>query len=471
VNYQQTLDYLNHLGHEFLSAHYGLEKVSRLLGEINNPHTAYPSIIIAGTNGKGSVAAMIDAILRRAGLRTGLYTSPHLVSIRERIKVAGQEISPEAFAAHATRVLETAEHLRARGEIASLPTYFEHVTATGFSYFREQAIDLAVLEVGLGGRLDATNIVQPLVAVITAIDFDHEHILGSTLAAIAAEKAAVIKPGALAVTSRQQPEAAQVILRRCQECRVTPVIAWGEVGRLRIQDITPDGRFTFGFRGSEGVYENVRLTLRGYHQLENAAVAIEAAEALRRCGFSIPSEAISDGLETVQWPGRLELLPSAPGPQPSALGLSPRPSALGPRPSAGPTILLDGAHNLAGAKTLRWYLTDFGRRPLTLIFGAMRDKRIEEMADELFPLAETVILTRVQDERAADHERLRRLAAYPNVILTETVSEALDRGLNLTPPGGLICVTGSLYLVGAVKQWWQPDSEPAPLAQASAGAS
>jgi dihydrofolate synthase/folylpolyglutamate synthase len=455
VNYQETLDYLYQLGHEVLNADYRLGRIERLLGELGEPQQAYPSLIIAGTNGKGSVAAMMDSILRRAGLRPGLYTSPHLVSVCERIKVAGQDITPEAFAEQATMVLEAGRRLLTRGDITSLPTFFEHVTAAGFTYFRQQQVDLAVLEVGLGGRLDATNTASSFLAVLTQIDFDHEKILGSTLEAIAAEKAAVIKPGATAVIAPQRPEVAEVIQQRCQECRATPRFVLSDPTQVWIHDIEKDGRITFSYRSGARVYEHIRLALRGYHQVENAVVAIEAAEALQACGYPITPQAIIEGLQQVVWPGRLEVLNETDeeGPSdPDETGFPPPLRSLAP---LLPRLLLDGAHNPAGARALRRYLEDFGRQPLTLVFGAMRDKRIEDMAATLFPLAQPVFLTRVQDERAADLDRLTQVAAaYENVRLAATVEDALSQAIAVTPSEGMICIAGSLYLVGAVKEIW-----------------
>jgi dihydrofolate synthase/folylpolyglutamate synthase len=229
------------------------------------------------------------------------------------------------------------------------------------------------------------------------------------------------------------------------------VTASSDPHQLHVQGATADGRFTFSYQSPERSYENVHLALRGRHQLVNAAIAIEVAESLRRCGFEIFRQAIIEGLETVVWPGRLEIHTAH---------------------ASMPVLLLDGAHNPAGAKVLRQYLSEFGRRPLTIIFGAMQDKRIEEMAAEVFPLAQTVILTKVEDQRAADAQRLGQVAAtHPSVITTDSVGQAMERALSLTPVEGMICVTGSLYLVGDAKQWWQA-TEPQPLLmRASAGLS
>jgi dihydrofolate synthase/folylpolyglutamate synthase len=265
-------------------------------------------------------------------------------------------------------------------------------------------------------------------------------------------------------------------------------MAWSNPSQVRIHQVERDGRFTFSYRTAEAAYENIHLALRGYHQVENATVAIETAECLRRCGYAISSQAIIEGLETVEWPGRLEILQPDLRPQTSDLRPSGNDECRMPQNdecrvlndeqirksvhhssfivhrsgivhrSSFPVVLLDGAHNPAGAKALRQYLVDFGCQPLTLIFGAMQDKRIEEMAEELLPLAQTVILTRVQEPRAADLERLGQIAApHQNVILAETVSQAIEQALSVTPADGMICVTGSLYLVGAVKQWTMDD--------------
>lgn len=428
MNYSETIEYLGWLGHEVRGMRFGLEKITRLMAEVGNPHHRYPSVIIAGTNGKGSVAAMIEAVFRAGGWRVGLYTSPHLLEVEERIRVNGESIPREDFAFGASRIRECAERLVAEKIIESLPSYFEFVTAIGFDYFARQRIDLAVLEVGLGGRLDATNIAPPFVSVITAIDIDHEEYLGSTLASIAVEKAAVIKPGCQAVMARQQPEAFEVLMRQCRMSDVTPVLA---VGPVEILATEPDGRFTFRYRSVSGHPWQIRLGLRGRHQIENALAALEAVQIISRLGFPVSDGAVVRGFETVSWPGRLELIAGG----------------------ATAPILLDGAHNTAGARALRRYLDEFGSHPLTLVFGVMRDKRIDEMAAKLFPLADTIIVTRVADERAADLERLARVASrYGSSVEAETPAHALERARTITPREGMICVTGSLYLVGEVKR-------------------
>ena len=312
MQFQEAVNYLLSLGHETLTIKLGLRNTELLLNALDNPQHAFQSVQIAGTNGKGSTAAMLDSICRSAGIKTGLYTSPHLVSITERIKVSGVEITREEFAACATTVREVSERLEA------LPTFFEQVTALALLAFRKAHIELAILETGLGGRLDSTTAANANIVAITQIALDHQEYLGNTIASIAAEKAAIIRPGVqAAVLGKQQyPEALDVLLQRCKETGATPILV-------------------------DSMEERVNLALRGRHQLDNAGVAIRLAELLRETGFDIPPAAIVRGLETVQHPGRLELIQHQ------------------------PAFLIDGAHKPAGAESLRAYLDEFARRPLT----------------------------------------------------------------------------------------------------------
>jgi dihydrofolate synthase/folylpolyglutamate synthase len=427
MDYSESLKYLLGLGHEVLAAKYGLESITLLLERLGFPDRAYKAVIVAGTNGKGSVSAMIESIVRAGGHRTGLYTSPHLVRIEERIRVTGEMISEEDFARLATDVRVASDSLVSDRSLTSLPTFFEQVTAIALLYFRERKVELAILEVGLGGRLDATNAADPFISVVNTIDYDHRAILGNRIEEIAHEKAAIIKPGSRAVIGRQQYEAAtEVLMRRCLEMNVLPVFA-NEPSEVSFNDY---GRTTFDYESSKNTYRKVMLGLRGKHQAENAAAAIEAAELLREFGFSIPREAIIKGLREVRWPGRLELIDDR------------------------PAILLDGAHNPSGARSLRRYLDEFWPRPVTLIFGAMSDKDVEGMASELFSVASTIVLTRVRDARAAGAERMGKpaLGFSKNVIFTESSKQALSWARSVTQPDGLICVAGSLYLVGEVKR-------------------
>jgi len=435
MNYAESVTYLYGLGHEVLAAKFGLDSTRLLLERLDHPETAFRSVIVAGTNGKGSTAAMIAAAARAAGHSTGLYTSPHLVRIEERIQVSGEEIGPEEFARLATEVRAAAEGLVAEGTLPALPTFFEQVTLIALTRFRNAGVELAVLEVGLGGRLDATNAVDAALSVITPIDFDHKDILGHEITQIAAEKAAVIKPGSRAVIGWQHhPAAADVLEKRCAEVGVTPVHT-----RQPLAEATADGRLSFDYETDRHAYSHLELNLRGRHQLENAAAAIEAIEVLPELGFSIAPEALRKGLAEVEWPGRLEMIHDR------------------------PRILLDGAHNPAAARRLRQYLDEFCAGPVTLVFGAMSDKDIAGMAAELFPRASTIVLTRVRDPRAATGARMGKaaLGSSRNVIFTETVRQALSWARSITPPDGLICAAGSLHLVGEIKRVLETEDEQA----------
>jgi len=425
MDYDEALQYLLSLGHETLAIKLGLRNTRLLLDSLNNPANTFPAVQIAGTNGKGSTASFLDSICLQAGIRTGLYTSPHLESITERIKVAGVEISPEDFARFATTVRDAAHRLLDNSDIDALPTFFEHVTAIALVAFREARVELAILETGLGGRLDATTAVEASVCGITNIGFDHEEYLGNTIESIAAEKAAIIHEGSTAVLAPQTVEAYKAIITRCKEVNVTPVLKC-----MTIELVSEDGRCKVTFETRNDTYENVWLGLRGRHQLENACLALQLAEVLRGRGFRITREAIVKGLETASHPGRLELFGET------------------------PVFLLDGAHNPSGAKALQEFLNEFGRHPLTIIFGTMRDKRIDQIAEHLFPLADDLILTEIDNPRSASKDTLLAVAKKinrRNVITTTTSRDALELAIEKTPSHGMICITGSLYLIGEIR--------------------
>jgi dihydrofolate synthase/folylpolyglutamate synthase len=402
MNFAAAVEYLLGLGHETLTIKLGLRNTELLLNALDNPQRAFPSVQIAGTNGKGSTATMLDSICRAAGIRSGLYTSPHLVSITERIKVSGEPITHEEFASCATTVRDVSEQLLRDTQIDALPTFFEQLTVIALLAFRNAGIELAILETGLGGRLDSTTAANATIVAITQIAMDHEEYLGHTIETIASEKAAIIRPGVKAVIAKQLPEAMSVLLRRCEESGVTPILSESASG-----------------------YENVLLGLRGRHQVDNAAVAIRLAELLH-----IPHAEIAAGLENAHHPGRLELI------------------------THKPDFLLDGAHNPAGCESLRAYLDEFAPRPLTLVFGAMRDKQLDQIGEILFPVADVLILTPVGNPRSASMEMLRPVAgrfARGTVIETDSSVEALRVAVAKTPPEGLICIAGSLYLIGEVR--------------------
>lgn len=408
MNFDQALAYLLSLGHETLTIKLGLRNTEILLQALGNPHQSFPAVQIAGTNGKGSTAVMLDSICRAAGVRVGLFTSPHLISITERIRIDGREISEQEFADLTQHVKQTAGELLARGELQTVPTFFEQVTAIALLAFREANVDLAILETGLGGRLDSTTAAGAEIVAITPIAMDHEEYLGRTLGEIAAEKAAIIRPGVSAVIAPQSEEALGVVAAWCRAVGVKP------------------------FHVNPEFHENITPGLPGRHQITNAATAIALARALRKHGFAISPDAITDGLQNAVHPGRLELWDGI------------------------PPILFDGAHNPAAATALRQYLDEFIRQPVTIVFGAMRDKRIDEIARILFPAAANIILTRLDNPRAATVDQLRLAVpsdfAAAKTHTAESVEAALRLARAITKPSSLILVTGSLYLIGAARQ-------------------
>ena len=411
MTFDEALSYLLSLGHETLTIKLGLENTETLLEALGNPHRSFPSVQIAGTNGKGSTGAFLDSICRAAEIRTGLFTSPHLISITERIRIAGESITEAGFARFTSIVRGTAETLVREGKLDTLPTFFEHVTVIALLAFREAGVELAILETGLGGRLDSTTAARANVVAITAIAMDHEEYLGHTIEEVAAEKAAIIRPGVTAIIAPQDECVLEVINRRCRAVGVEP------------QSVDPTS------------VQGAPIGLRGRHQIVNAATATALAEALRQRGMAIPDSAILAGLRNAQHAGRLELW------------------------NTTPPILFDGAHNPASAQALRNYLDEFVSQPVTLIFGAMKDKPLNRLAEILFPKAHELILTGIDNRRAASPEELK--AAMPNVLEppriheAPTPSEALRIAREITRPDDLIVVTGSLYLIGEAQRLLQ----------------
>lgn len=394
MTYREAVQQLYALGNELKNAKFDLERITGLLEQMGNPHLRGRYVHVAGTNGKGSTSAMIESGLRHAGLRTGLYTSPHLIEPTERIQIGGKPIPGEEFAAAFARIPEPL-------------TYFETVTAMAFLIFAERA-EITVLEVGLGGRLDATNVVHPELCVITPIDFDHEAFLGKSIEAIAGEKAGILKAGVPAVFAPQRPEALAVLRARTEP-----------IPLLEAQDVEVHRRGS-RFR-IDGMW--VECPLAGAHQVENTRVAVTA---LRQLG--IGDEAIRSGIAAARWPGRLERLRES------------------------PELIVDGAHNPAGARALAKYVDEFYQgEKLTLIFGAMRDKSIEEIAEILFPRFDEVILTAPKQPRAMSPEVLREIVVHPNVRTASGLEEALGM------VSGTAFVSGSLFLVGEAEQLLRRD--------------
>lgn len=417
MNYPDSVQFLYSLGNEIKTAKLGLERIRTTLAALGNPQDRLRIVHVAGTNGKGSTCAMLESGLRAASRRTGLFTSPHLAEPTERIQIDGRPVSAERFARAFDRVHECVERMLRDGALDWHTTYFETVTAMAFLIFEEERVDDVVLEVGLGGRLDATNVVTPRLCVITPIDFDHEAYLGSSLESIAGEKAGILKPGVPAVFAPQRPEAARVLDARAAELGVpvTHVADW------KIDDLQLDAR------GSRFTLSGARTfpivcPLAGEHQAQNAATA---AVALWKAG--IADDLIERGIAAARWPGRLEHV------------------------SEHPEIILDGAHNPAGARALAAYIDRFySSRRVRLIYGAMRDKAVDEIGGLLFPRAEQVIVTAPKQARAMAPEAILHYFAHSDMRVAPDITEALrmvrDAGENET-----IFITGSLFLVAEAR--------------------
>lgn len=449
MNYDESVRTLLSLGRELASpqhAHvqkFGLENISTLAAALGDPHRAAPCVHIAGTNGKGSTAAMLESILRDSGLRTGLYTSPHLVRINERIRIQGEDISGEEFAAAWTRVQAAIETLLAAGKLAAHPTYFECITAMAFVAFSSRGVDFAVYETGLGGRLDATNIVHPEVAVITSIDFDHEDYLGHSIEEIAGEKAGIIKSGAPVVSSAGRPEARTVIARRCREVGVK-LVEIDDAWRVDVAASSTGCYRAVAVSAASGKKITIAPPLPGRFQVRNALSAATAAQLLAERGFAIGDEMIEGGIRSVRWPGRLERLHDR------------------------PAIYVDGTHNPAGARELlNYWEENFSGRRILLVYGAMRDKAVDEIAGLLFPRADLVLLTEPRQPRAISAPLLAEMTAHlarKSEVVRDPVA-ALERAIQLAAPSDAVFATGSLYLVGDLLSYWRrrsamPSGEP-----------
>jgi dihydrofolate synthase/folylpolyglutamate synthase len=401
VNFREAESYLLSLGNEVSAMKLGLENIRKLLEALGNPQKKYLKVQVAGTNGKGSVCAFLDSICNMAGIKTGTFTSPHLVSITERIRISGRDISEEDFARHANRVRE---QLLALGDLEYRPTFFEQITAIALIAFTDAGIELAILETGLGGRLDATTAANAEIAAITRIDLDHQEYLGNTIEEIAAEKAAIINAKT------------QTVIVSDQKAGVSKVIE--EMCRKHNLDVKPAYKLTI---------DHLSLGLPGKHQIENAKVAVAVTQGLKRA-FTITDKNVADGLANARHPGRLEYQGK---------------------------YLFDGAHNVGGAKTLAAYLNEFEKRPITLVFGSMHGKSVGKTLSMLAPLVERIVLTEPSNTRSLSYEEL--LANLPSdftrerTFATDGGVNAIDIAETITPGNGIILVTGSLYLVGEVK--------------------
>jgi dihydrofolate synthase / folylpolyglutamate synthase len=439
LSYEAAIARMYALGHELSqtpSHKFDLAHMRVLLAALDNPERHFPSVLIAGTNGKGSTAATLASILRAAGLGTGLYTSPHLVRINERLQISGQPISDDDFALVHDLVDRTAERLVGEGKLPWHPSFFEMLTAIAFEYFARRKVEIAVLEVGMGGRLDATNVVAPRVSVITDISLDHQKFLGDTVAEIAGEKAGIIRPGGVVVTLPQQPQANDVIGNTILELGaravnavpfVPPVSPASSEYLVASAGKVPVSRYPLQVMNKQILVETPLL---GRHQLRNVALAIAAAEELAGQGFPLTAASIERGIRETHWPGRFQVVPASGG---------------------GPEFVLDVAHNPAGAWALRSTLSaGYPERPLTFVFGAMRDKAIGEMAEILFPLADRVIATRAQNPRSASPEEVRDAASRTSTRVEEAadVADAIALARTSAGPSTVVVITGSIYIVG-----------------------
>ncbi len=437
MNYESSVRYLLSLGRELAAptqaaaAKFDLENVTILAERLGHPELAYPSVHIAGTNGKGSTAAFLESILRHAGFRTGLNTSPHLEKINERIRFNGEEISDTAFADTLTRIQILIEELLAAGKLRAHPTYFECVTAMAFESFARERVAFGVFEVGLGGRLDATNILSPIVTIITRIDFDHENFLGHSLNEIASEKAGILKPGVPLVLAEQRSEAREVILARAKEL-ACPVIEPAQIFRVDRESLPNGFARARVIEADSGKALEIAPSLPGRFQLQNALSAVAAARLLQASGLKIPDAAITQGIANTVWPGRLEKLQSS------------------------PDVYFDGAHNPGAARELAYFLEqNFSGRRIFLIYAALRDKAVDEVAGLLFPRAAEVIFTAPRTSRAVSAAQLAEIAGHHAIRFSviPDAERAFERALAEATPEDAIFITGSLYLVGQLRHY------------------
>jgi dihydrofolate synthase/folylpolyglutamate synthase len=445
MDYEAAVRYLLSLGRELAAptqaaaAKFDLENISILAERLGRPDRAYPSAHIAGTNGKGSTAAFLESILRRAGFRTGLNTSPHLEKINERIRVNGEEISDYAFAETFTRIQALNEELLAAANLRAHPTYFECVTAIAFEYFARERVDFGVFEVGLGGRLDATNILTPVVSVVTRVDFDHENFLGHSLAEIAAEKAGILKRGVPLVLAEQRTEALDVIRARAGDL-ACPIIETGSAFRIQKQWIENGCSRAIIVEEASGWSAELAPGLPGKFQIQNSLNAAAAARYLQNRGYLISDDAIVQGIAATVWPGRLEKLQSQ------------------------PEVYLDGAHNPSAARELAAFLEqNLAGRKIWLVFGALRDKAVDEIAGVLFPHAAEVIFTQPRTMRAISVRQLAEITSHHAAHFTviRDPEPALEFALDRAAPRDAIIVAGSLYLIGQLRHYWKTRAQVA----------
>jgi len=432
MNEQECKQYLERI--QNLGIKFGLDNVREILNAFQNPHRKFPSVLVAGSNGKGSVCAFLTQIFSLHGFRAGLFTSPHLVDVEERIRIGEKLIPRQAFCRLLTQLRNNIDELIGAKKLLNPPTYFEHLCCLAFLYFAEQKVDMVFCEVGMGGRFDATNVVDPEVSVITTISAEHQKFLGESLSQIAFEKSGIIKPGVPVVCGVRDQDAYTTIKKRAEESGCPFYGVFDKKENFSRQKTGTGYIFFFRMNGETYVYEPA---LPGKHQGRNAAVAIAASRILGRKWKKLEKEKIIHAIKTTRWEGRLEIL------------------------SQKPLVLLDGAHNEEGAEALGVYIKEFAHSPVVLVYASMRDKKIERIAKILFPLAQRVILTRFPYYRALPPEELAEKLAWSDrkIICEQDAGKAFRMAKRLAGSGGTVVVAGSLFLIGEIKKMIRgPDS-------------
>ena len=430
MTYPEALKYLDSLinyekkdGYSYKGS-FKLSRMEKLVGDLGDPQFNVKSIHIAGTKGKGSVSAITHSILKSAGLNTGLYTSPHLENFRERVRLNDSLISEKDVASLVKKIKPAIE-----SGAEPKPSFFEVYTALAYLYFSDNKADIAVYETGLGGRLDATNVLKPIVSAITPISYEHTDKLGNTLGEIAFEKAGIIKTGSVCITARQEKEASDVISSVCSQ-RNAKLITVGK--DISFEEVSCDDKGSvFNVSGIFGRYSMLECGLLGPHQIANVALSIGIIESLRFSGIDIPEDAIRRGIKTAVWPGRLEIV------------------------SRRPLVVLDGAQNRASAKTLVDAVKKvFKYNKLKLVLGVSKDKDVKGILEELVPICDSIILTKSKIvERAAEPENIKAMIGNSKeVLMTSCVDEAMDAALSRAGASDLVLVTGSLFVVGEARQ-------------------
>ena len=427
MDYEEAIEYLYNL--KIYGMSLGLERIEFLLKSLGFPHENMKAIHVGGTNGKGSVCAMLSSILSSAGYKVGLFTSPHLLEFEERIRINGEPVSKEKLCSLVDRIKPIASSMVKNGDFEH-PTFFEIATAMAFLHFNDEDVDFAVLEVGLGGRLDATNIISPLICVITSVSLDHTHVLGTTLGEVAGEKAGIIKEGIPVICGIEQEEILKIIKNICQEKNCQVLFSKNQGGYTLKESTVDHQKFDIHFNGSQ--YTDLKIPLLGEHQLKNAQIAIMTIELLKGMGVDIKEEDLRKGLEDTKWPGRLEII------------------------QKDPIVILDCAHNPSGMKALGSVINDmFGHTKKTLIIGIMRDKDIPGIVKEAGSFADSMIITRPKFERAAAHELILNWAKKycEDVKIIQNVAEAVNFAISTADSNDAVIISGSIFNVGEAMEF------------------